>query len=284
MTDTTTPASTEQAPAEETKVDTTLGQYGVDVEDESLESEAEAPSPTDQPPVGETPAAESDDEEESDADSAPSSGKKGGFQRKIDKLAEENEKLRRQLQTVVGAPIATGEVGEKPKVDAFDDYDSYLEALAEWHLDTKTKQQAAEYREHFVRQEQEAQLTKFKAASAEFHKEAPDYLDVLKSVDDIQVPSAVQQMLLAVDNGPALMYELAKNRDKFATMLKQPAMIMAMQIGAMSAELKQRKSTPNVTKAQPPLKPLGTSNPSTGKNPDDMSMAEFKAWRAANPN
>lgn len=277
MTESIDTSSTEQAPAEVTKVDTTLGQYGVEVEDDQLESEAEAPSPADQPPADETPAAESDEEEGDE----PSSGKKGGFQRKIDKLAEENEKLRRQLQTVVGVPAATGEVGEKPTIDAYEDYDGYLEALAEWHLDTKTKQQAAEYREHFVRQEQEAQLMKFKAASTEFHKESPDYLDVLKSVDDIQVPPAVQQMLLAVDNGPALMYELAKNREQFAALMKKPTMVVAIQLGAMSADLKQRKSTPNVTKAQPPLKPLGTSNPSTGKSPEDMTMAEFKAWRAA---
>lgn len=220
-------------------------------------------------------------ESEEEAGEEPASGKKGGFQRKIDKLAEENEKLKRQLQTVMGVPETNGAPTEKPKVDDFEDYDSYLEALASWHLDTKTRQQAAELREHLVRQEQEALLTAFKAQSSEFHKANPDYLDVLKSVDDIQVPPAVQQMLLAVDNGPALMYELAKDRDALTKLMKLPPMSVAIQIGALSAELKQRKSTPPVTRAAAPLKPLGTSSPSTGKSPEDMTMAEYKAWRTA---
>lgn len=261
------------------------------VPDEATEQEAQSDAvdtaAVESEPVASDSTAEAADEPtgaESDAEASEdaASGKKGGFQRKIDKLVEENEKLKRQLQTVVGVPNTNGAPAEKPKVDNFDDYDSYLEALAEWHLDNKTRQQVSELREHLVRQEQETQLATFKAKSSEFHKENPDYLDVLKSVDDIEVPPAVQQMLLAVDNGPALMYELAKNRDTFAKMVKLPAMSVAIQIGALSAELKQRKSTPPVTRAAAPLKPLGTSSPSTGKSPEDMTMAEYKAWRAAN--
>lgn len=253
---------------------------GVDDSTTEFEHGAALPDSPDQPP-GESDPAEPDTEGEAGEEEPASSGKKGGFQRKLEKLAEENQRLTQQLQALTGGPSATSESAPKPTADDYEDYDAYYDALAAWHVKEQARVQAAELREHLVRQEQEAQLASFKAASKAFHESTPDYLDVLKTVDDIQLPPAVQQMLLAVDNGPALMYELARNRTQLEALAAMKPMAAALQIGALSASLKQTK-VPPVSKAPAPIKPLGTSTPSTGKSPDDMSMAEYRAWRASN--
>lgn len=233
------------------------------------------PESPDQPPE-ELATTELDTKEE-----PVSPGKKGGFQRKLDKLTEENRRLTQQLQALTGGPGAPSESAPKPVADDYEDYDTYYDALASWHVKEQARVQANELREYLARQEQEAQLTRFKSASKEFHKSTPDYLDVLKTVDDIQLPPAVQQLLLAVDNGPALMYELAKDRSQLEMLTTMKPMDVALKIGELSASLKQTK-VPPVSKAPAPIKPLGTSTPSNGKSPDDMTMAEYRAWRASN--
>lgn len=258
---------------------------GVD-ESTELEHGAALPDSPDQPPGESDPAepdteGEEEQEEQEEQEEPASSGKKGGFQRKLEKLAEENQRLTQQLQALTGGQSATAEAAPKPTADDYDDYDTYYDALAAWHVKEQARVQAAELREHLVRQEQEAQLASFKAASKAFHESTPDYLDVLKTVDDIQLPPAVQQMLLAVDNGPALMYELARNRSQLESLAAMKPMAAALQIGALSANLKQTK-VPPVSKAPAPIKPLGTSTPSAGKSPEDMTMAEYRAWRAVN--
>lgn len=250
--------------------------------DESTTDEhgADLPDSSEQPPEESVPA-EPDTEDEASEEELASPGKKGGFQRKLEKLAEENQRLTQQLQALTGGQSATAESAPKPTADDFEDYDAYYDALAAWHVKEQARAQAAELREHLVRQEQDAQLASFKAASKAFHESTPDYLDVLKTVDDIQLPPAVQQMLLAVDNGPALMYELAKNRSQLETLAAMKPMAAALKIGSLSASLKQTK-VPPVSKAPAPIKPLGTSTPSIGKSLDDMTMAEYRAWRATN--
>lgn len=254
------------------------------LESEALASEAQIDSEA--PEQDETGADEANDESQGESDEqeepeeGQSSGKKGGFQRKLDKLGAENAKLKQQLQALTGAQDAKSDAKQKPVADNYDNYDEYLADLAEWHVDNKTRAQAAEYREHLIRVEGEERVAKFKAASAEFHKTTPDYLDVLKTVDDVTVPPAVQQVLLAVDNAPALMYALAKDRNQLESLAGLPPMQAALLIGSLSAELKaQAKRGPQVSNAKPPIRPVGNSSTAPSRKPEDMSMSEYRAWR-----
>lgn len=251
--------------------------------DELLESEDITPEEqpdSETPEQAETSATEAQDEGGNDPEEGSGTGKKGGFQRKLDKLSAENTKLKQQLQALAGSQDADQEAKPKPVADNYDSYDDYLADLAEWHVGNKTRAQVAEYREHLVRAEGEERVAKFKAASAEFHKTTPDYLDVLKTVDDITVPPAVQQVLLAVDNAPALMYALAKDRSQLESLAGLPLMQAALLIGSLSADLKaQAKRGPQVSNAKPPIRPVGSSSTAPSRRPEDMSMSEYRAWR-----
>lgn len=278
-------------------LDTAVETAGVDVEEVEVkqplaESDAQADDSAAVEQVTEEessdePSHEPDDgtdlEDEEDPDTV--GNKKGGFQRKLERVNQENALLKAQLQALTGLHDKVPEQAPKPTVDDFEDYDSYLEAASAWHADNAMRARQTEVREHTVRAQEQLRAQEFIAQRDAFAQATPDYNEVLKSVDDIAVPPAVQQALLAVDNSPALMYALAKDRDTLAELATMNPLKAALRIGALSAELsksKSKPSAPKVTQAKPPIRTAERSGNAAAKSVDDMSFDEYKAWASKN--
>jgi hypothetical protein len=88
-------------------------------------------------------------EDEHGEDQPPKPKRKGGFQKKIERLSAENEVLRQQLMSTMNVnqrtqqpePTPTSDVPpflkQRPKMDEFTDIDAYYDAVADYKLDKR---------------------------------------------------------------------------------------------------------------------------------------------------
>lgn len=113
--------------------------------------------------------------------------------------------------------------------------------------------------------------------TAEKGKEA--YQDFDTAVQGYQLLGGPKREFLeainALPNGAQLYYHLGKNLDEGAHVLSLPPVKMALELTKLSAKLSK---TPPVSKAPDPIKPIGSAS-TRSDNPDNMSMAEWVAWR-----
>lgn len=191
-------------------------------------------------------------------------------------LEAQVERLTKALE-----PQSRPEASARPKRDEFfdpDDYDAalieYAAAEAEKRLETKLSQSRdAQAREAQVTQMQKSWQQQVETAS----KAHADFADVVYS-DDFQCSPAMMQALVAESNGAEVAYHLATNPDEAAKLIGLEPVQQIIAIGKLSAKLDAPKP---VSKATPPLKPLGSQAAAVSKAPAEESEAEYFARRTA---
>lgn len=227
--------------------------------------------------------------------------KKGGFQKKIGKLTKQREAARQEAEywksealkkadTSAQTPAAIVEpikVEGRPTADTFETHEEYVEALADWKVDQKLSARDQKTKELDLKSEQEKQLKGYIAKRDEFAKGQDDYFERMEDIQTIPMSLTVNEALLTSDNGPELLYELAKDPEEYKRICSLPAIAAAREIGKLEAKLAQSsesKPETKTTKAPKPLSPVGSSSSNTStKKPDDMDFDEYKAWRAKHP-
>lgn len=236
-----------------------------------------------------------DDSEDEAKDEKPK--KKGGFQRRIDKLnaakaeAQREAEYWRKLALDKGAeapkekPETPAAKDGKPSADDFETHAEYVEALTDWKVEQKAKALEEKQRKAALETEQQklqsAHLTRVKS----FAEKTADFEEVIADVEDIPVSAAVQEIIVTSENGPELMYELAKNRAEFERISKLPPLAAAREIGRIetriAAKASEKPEPKKLTKAPPPPKPVGGSKASTAKSiyDPDISFEEYERRR-----
>lgn len=242
---------------------------------------------------------EGDGEEEKEGDEPPKPKRTGGFQRKIERLTRENEYLARrfhelayqqqqrppqqpqqpQQQPAVG--IASAQDG-RPRQDQFDSYDEYLDKLTDWKLEARLQQEhAAQQQRHQAAQQQE-RLTGWQQRVGQFKSEAPDFEDVLESVDHINLTPVLQQAIMADALGPKLAYELARRPEDFARIASLDPVGALTALGEFKARLEPAKTAaPSngvkpVSRAPNPIRPVGNGAGATSTVPmDQMPLGDY---------
>lgn len=252
---------------------------------ESTESETE-----------ETEETEGQGKEEKESE-APK--KKGGFQRRIDKLnsrvsakEQEVEYWKQQALKSASATTPTSEskpkaAEGKPKPESFDTHTDYVEALTDWKTDTKLQERdAKQFKETFDR-EQTKIVSSYTEKAKAFSAKNADFADVISEVDHIPISASLRDLLLNADNGPQLAYELAKLPEDYARIAKLPPLACAREIGKLEYRLSSKSSSSEsiekkITKAPRPIEPVGTggkgSTPKSISDPD-LSQREYEAIR-----
>jgi hypothetical protein len=277
----------EVVPVEETKP-------APDTEKEPVEK-ADASGASDTDDV-EDDGQEAESEGESDAPEKPK--KKNGFKKRIDKLnrnltakAQEAEYWRAEAMKLSQKPaepkpLEKADATKRPKADDFDKHEDYVEALTDWKVDQKTKEQERQRREQEVKSHHEKQMSDHRSRLKEFVKAHSDFEDVVSDVDDIRISPTVQQVILESDSGPALMYELAKNRDEYERINGLSPIAAARALGRIEAKVNSASSaetTQSAAKPKPkpkPIEPVGSNQSASTKSPDEMTYQEYKAWWA----
>ena len=197
--------------------------------------------------------------------------------RMAEEARKEAEEARRQAEELKSRYEPKKEtLGEKPKPEDFTDINEYSKALEDFAAEKAIRD----------RQETEAK------EKAEREQRTPDYQQVLNDASDIVVSDEVKAAILDADNGPAILYALASDKDYAKSLAEMPAHRALREIGKLEAKFStpvksDEAKTPvtEISKAPPPINPLrGASNPVTtlrgsDEVPKDMAFEKYKELR-----
>jgi hypothetical protein len=280
----------------------------VEVKSETVAQDAIIESDDDDSETSQTDGEEDDD---SDSDESELSAKdkeghkkpKRGFKKRIDKLnarlsqtEAELEHWRQQALRVqkpdekqeATQVTKTSDVKGEPDPDDYETSTEFYRAHAKWAALEEIKAVKEAERHEKLRHEAESKKTVFLGKVEEFKKAHDDFEETIADVDDIQMSPAVSQAILESDNGPELMYALAKDKEEYARMCALPPFEAARALGRFEARLqkpsveKTKEVKTKTTKAPPPPKPISTSSANGKKSvyDDDVSQAEYERMRA----
>lgn len=251
---------------------------------------------------------ESDEESEESNDSEKPK-KKGGIKRRIDKLnarvAERDQKLserekeieywKEQALKQASSPKNDQvepkvEAQGKPKAEDFESYSDFAEALADWKFDDRESKvkQAAENAKRDA--EIQTVIKSHHEREAAFAEKTDDYKETIEELFESKpkVSLSFEQLITTSDNGPEILYALAKDPKEFARINALPPLALAREIGRIESKLAPESSEESkpeikkITKAPRPLAPVGTNQKGVvPKTPDEMSYQDYKKWREA---
>ncbi len=119
---------------------------------------------------------------------------------------------------------------------------------------------------------------------AEFIKSKPDYTEKVLEGANRREWACSKEMAEAIKElrgvGPEVLYYLADNAAKSVEIARLPAGLQRVEIGRIAGRLEAANTAPPpVSKAPPPTSRLEADESVVEKNPDDMSIEEWKRWR-----
>lgn len=277
---------------------------GEKVEVEVKKSESVAIDAADEIEDEDSEASQTDGDDSSDEIELSANDKKPkrGFKKRIDKLnaklseaqaqAEHwrREALRvkpeeKQPEEIQVVPAAKSE----PNPDDYETSTEFYRAHARWAAQEEIRAVKETERQEKMRLEAESKKTSFQSKVQDFQKAHDDFDDVIADVDDIMMSPAISQAILESDNGPELMYELAKNKKEYERICSLPPFESVRALGRFEAkylsqpsEEKTVSKTITTTKAPPPPKPISSSSANGRKSiwDDNISQAEYERMRS----
>lgn len=170
-----------------------------------------------------------------------------------------------------GVQPTTQETGKsKPKVDDFDTYDEYAEALTDWKIDEREAARAQEVE----RERNEKRQRKWDEQVAAALVKDPKFLE------KGYIPTPLVDVIGETDHLIDLAYYFGENPLEAQKLLSLSRIDAAKEIGRL--EVKFTSSPPQRTKTNAPVSTAPLSGKqTTEKDPEEMTQAEYRAWRAA---
>ncbi len=273
-------------------------------QNESTESETEENEETEG-----TEDAEAETEVEADASEKDKPKKKGGFQRRIDKLnaryaakdaestAKDAEIEHWKQQALKGAgatkqdsavetKTATAVEG-KPRPEDFETHEAWLDAATDWKFDQRDKAKEQDRNKTALITEQEKLRQSHRERVKAFTEKHDDFAEAMEAVDDIPASAAVQAAIIESENGPALMYALAKDREEFERICKLSPLAAARALGMIEAKIDapstEKKTEPKkTTNAPKPIETVGSGRGSSSTKSiydPSLSQSEYERLR-----
>lgn len=193
----------------------------------------------------------------------------------------------------------------RPNKDDFKTHEDYLEALTDWKADSKIDKKLADRDAKQKQDTLRAEMEKSKRAHFDrvdqFKKTHEDFNDVLQEISDFRLSSSLERAVLESDNGPELMYEFAKNPAELERINALEPAAQARALGRFESSFQKSqpgkkeevadeveakapaapvKPKPNISKAPPPMKSVGSKagNPKTIFD-EDLSIDDWIAMR-----
>jgi hypothetical protein len=254
--------------------------------------------------AGETDAEDSDEELDAKDSDQDKPKKKGGFQRRIDKLnarytaaQQEVEYWKQQAlkgagsdqkpETKVETPKEAKSDGE-PNPDAFDSHAEYVEALTDWKIEQKEKAAKEQARKSELETEQQKLMQSHHNRVKAFAEKTPDFRDVVNEAlaDGADLSPTIESLIVGSDNGPEILYALVKDREELDRLNKLGPIAAARELGrfeskltAKSQQATEEKPKKLTTEAPKPIAPVGGTKTTVTKNPEEMSYQEYERHR-----
>lgn len=212
--------------------------------------------------------------------------RKNGVSKRIDELVKLREEARRdaeywrkvaleKLEAEKGkAPVKTETPvnAGKPSQDMFKTYDEYVEALTDWKLQEKTRNDA-----EARRIDEEGRRLAGRIAKAE--EKYPDFKAVALN-PDVPISPAMYSALVESEAGADIAYWLGKNPNEAGRIAALSPIAAVKEIGRLELRLSGQNAGPRrVSQAPAPVRTVSGSDGAVEKAPAEMSMEEYKAWR-----
>lgn len=224
-------------------------------------------------------------EKEESQDTTAEKPKKGGFQKRIDKVVREREQERRekeQLQKRIAeleAKDKSKSETKEPQESDFESYDDYLNALEKFDNDSETKEEVKAETEV---EDNESQLTESQQTAMAVlrenieNAEIPDDFESVALNPELPITGDMLEALAECDDPSKLMYHLGKNKELTTEIAgKSPAQQMRA-IAQLELTVTSKPPKPTkTTQAPDPISPVGGSD-AQQKNVSDMSFAEYE--------
>lgn len=242
-----TPAAEESATVENTSDQTTEGQ-----------SEA----------TNESEASASEQTGENSGENAPAQPKKKHWaHERIDQLTAQRREAERQVEY--------WKAKAEQKVD-FDSLD-YEEGIAERVRLASRKEQ------YETAQSTASQLAEeaFSYRESEAREKYADY-DAVTRNPNVPITPDMAEVIRDSDAGPDLAYHLGKNPQEAMRIAQMSPTRRAVEMGRLEARVTAPKAAPKQPPA--PVSPVSAIAAGGSKDPGNMSMSEYIAWRAAQKN
>ena len=177
-----------------------------------------------------------------------------------------------------------------PDESQFTDYNDYLIAQAAYQsMAALDKRQIQEIEREREQQQQQIEATKQQQEAvtreawgeqvADAKARYADFDQVVMNNPTLPINETMAQVIQASDKGADVAYHLGTNPQVAAQISQMAPLDAARAIGALEAQLSLPKPRTNTT-APEPIAPVSPKASAGSKDPDKMTMAEYKAWRA----
>ncbi len=242
------------------------------------------------------PKVEQEAEAEEKPEANPQEGepkKKGGFQKKIDRLSQsltqkdqEVNFLKSELERMRSGTQEPAKSGE-PNPDDFESFLEYNKAHTKWQASEIAKSLLKEEFDNRDKQAQElkaqqeylAKEEKTNASILPVLEANPQYLETAQSFyEQGLVTPAIEAAFIDSDVPDKLLVHLVNNPAEMQALSQMNPQQVYRHIGKLEATLGTSETAARITKAPPPISPVKTSSSST-KDPDSMSFEEYNKWR-----
>jgi hypothetical protein len=231
------------------------------------------------------------DEELSDPQEEHRPKKKGGFQRRLERLERHNQELAAELSKYKSpAPENTAVLNDDapPRESDFEDVLDFIDARDEWKYNQRKKQEELQKTEQGkVAYEQELEI-KYVESINELAKQDPE---IWEKIADLNEAGVVSKNLQDAVYGSDLKAEITKHlvtypQDaKILSSLPREQLfksIGALEILLSESKRSQQKTVVRQTQAAAPINPVRGNASGNLKDPAEMSQSEYEAWRYSN--
>jgi hypothetical protein len=259
-----------------------------------------------------TQAADDQNQQQDNADNQQDRDEQGRFKKGVQPRIDELTRARREAEREAAYWRARATAGQtnqeqaqspapaatpKPTPDQFDDHGAYIEALTDWKAEQAVlKHEATKAEEAAAKAKAQEAATKAKTweeRQGAARTAMPDYDDVVGN-SDTPVAQHVIEALLESENGPGLVYHLAKNPEVAERLNGMSPLAAARELGKIEVSLQKaaaagqgaangeqgapQKQAKEVSKAPTPVKPLGSGR-ATPVDLANASMDDYIAQR-----
>ena len=240
----------------------------------------EAPQETSEPVAAPTEAPAVETAEAAPApteDTSAPEPEKSGVQKRIDQLTwQAREAERRALaaeQQLQSRPTQEPQQGGKPTLEQFDDYDSYVEALAGYKAQESIQAMQAQQSQAQRQAEEVHRSQSFRQKADTFSAEHPDFNQVVFDNPYLPITGEMKQVIETSDKGPEVAYHLGQNPQLAAQIAQMHPIMQAAELGKIEAGLSFPK-TKTTTSAPAPIEPIGGGEAGM-RDTSKMSMEEY---------
>lgn len=259
------------------------------------------PSLIDETPV--TPPVPATDDKKADEPAATDETAETPEQAEEKKQSRRQRQRERQLQELAAAKTEARMLREQlaqsqakdapavvePKREDYQDYESYLRAVAKHDA----KQEAAE----LLKAERETQASKqtqqqgtpeqqklaqdWMQREKAFAASKPDYLESVNAYLKTEIETLSDPVRAALaESGPEVLYHLAKNPDVAEALADMSPRRQIVELGKIEDELKKPpKAAKLVSDAPPPAKTVPQGKSATTGYSENMTDKQYEAWR-----